>query len=944
MESFFNINTELGSATSSQAMEIVNMMSDETKQKDFMVRLDAMPSDTATQYLDMLAQVTKVGEVAKLDAVVEFYAENEAAGQELMADIEEFKAAQEAGPITLDVVQRVFGQEVADIVSSNWEYFNSLDKDQQLTYTQTIKTIYQTIGTPDFDSGFNAWLGEKGKKQKNGKAYKYNTANGLSKNEAKLANEYMADQAYKVTEASRQMGNPASDPTDDPANDPGSSGGGGSTPSSMLDDLTKKLKQVQMNTLAVTKGWAASRTALDNLFPAGGSNSPFNGIEQAMRRLGAKEDLITMIAGMDPDEFEKRKDELFTFDASGNIAGFRNSLLSIGAALRSIKFGEFQSQQQKNVSIYNDQIVATRKLVAAGFSYAEAYDMVKDAALASAVAQESNNDIIKQATAEYKAAEAAAKNFAAAQAVAGNNQKVVDQKKLLEFMNANADQFTETQKNAIMSDENLQRLVLNPEVDPISLQQALTNAQEKAALELEIKKLTVKGMEEIFQDGFNKAMEAFSAQEKKIELEFKLKKDPFTESINAAKEVISDIQNGPGGLDDLDADLTRISNKERDIVKAYDEKNKALDKIQEANDIIARQQKSQLSIADALSQGDIAAAARAAEEQRAAAAAEAVTNQRKILDAAREAEINALTGQMGLTKEQIEARILDLKQQIFDIEELQIEPAQYQVELLERQEESQKRALTVLGMTRVEWETLNNRIQVAKTSSTEYKVAMEAARDVVGKIVEYWKEIEKPKTTVHTVITRNVTEGGAGNIGASGDSSGGGGNSSTGTTPPPAAAPAVTAGATDTASLRSRYGKFSVRYRDRDSILNPVYSLYRTWSNNLSSGAVYQNASNLGKALSKYGYNQGGLVSGFGSGDTIPAMLTPGEFVVTKPAVDAFGASSLAQINKGNYSSGSVYNYSVSVNVNDADASKIAKTVISQIKSIDNQRIRGNRF
>ena len=132
--------------------------------------------------------------------------------------------------------------------------------------------------------------------------------------------------------------------------------------------------------------------------------------------------------------------------------------------------------------------------------------------------------------------------------------------------------------------------------------------------------------------------------------------------------------------------------------------------------------------------------------------------------------------------------------------------------------------------------------------------------------------------------------------------------------------------------------------RDRDSILTPVYALYRTWSNNLTSGAVYQNASNLGKALSRYGFNSGGMVPGFGSGDTIPAMLTPGEFVVTKPAVDAFGASSLKKINEGTYKSGSVYNYSVSVNVNDADANKIAKTVISQIKSIDNQRIRGNRF
>lgn len=35
------------------------------------------------------------------------------------------------------------------------------------------------------------------------------------------------------------------------------------------------------------------------------------------------------------------------------------------------------------------------------------------------------------------------------------------------------------------------------------------------------------------------------------------------------------------------------------------------------------------------------------------------------------------------------------------------------------------------------------------------------------------------------------------------------------------------------------------------------------------------------------GFNQGGLVRGFGTGDSVPAVLTPGEEVVTRPVVDA---------------------------------------------------------
>ena len=43
---------------------------------------------------------------------------------------------------------------------------------------------------------------------------------------------------------------------------------------------------------------------------------------------------------------------------------------------------------------------------------------------------------------------------------------------------------------------------------------------------------------------------------------------------------------------------------------------------------------------------------------------------------------------------------------------------------------------------------------------------------------------------------------------------------------------------------------------------------------------------------------RGGSVPGTGSGDTVPAMLTPGEFVIRKSAVQAFGAGNLSKINK----------------------------------------------
>jgi len=46
------------------------------------------------------------------------------------------------------------------------------------------------------------------------------------------------------------------------------------------------------------------------------------------------------------------------------------------------------------------------------------------------------------------------------------------------------------------------------------------------------------------------------------------------------------------------------------------------------------------------------------------------------------------------------------------------------------------------------------------------------------------------------------------------------------------------------------------------------------------------------------GYNKGGKVPGSGTGDTVPAMLTPGEFVMSKGAVDQIGVDNLMDMNK----------------------------------------------
>lgn len=47
------------------------------------------------------------------------------------------------------------------------------------------------------------------------------------------------------------------------------------------------------------------------------------------------------------------------------------------------------------------------------------------------------------------------------------------------------------------------------------------------------------------------------------------------------------------------------------------------------------------------------------------------------------------------------------------------------------------------------------------------------------------------------------------------------------------------------------------------------------------------------------GFNSGGMVPGNGNRDTVPAMLTPGEFVIRKGSVQKLGAENLARMNEG---------------------------------------------
>jgi hypothetical protein len=118
----------------------------------------------------------------------------------------------------------------------------------------------------------------------------------------------------------------------------------------------------------------------------------------------------------------------------------------------------------------------------------------------------------------------------------------------------------------------------------------------------------------------------------------------------------------------------------------------------------------------------------------------------------------------------------------------------------------------------------------------------------------------------------------------------------------------------------------------------------------LADGSIDLTPNAIPKSVIKR--SKGGLIpkyfaaGGYAMGtDTVPAMLTPGEFVMSKYAVDTYGVENMKAINSGSSVGDSVYNYNLNLNVkSDANPDDIARAVMVQIKSVDAQRIRGARF
>ena len=523
----------------------------------------------------------------------------------------------------------------------------------------------------------------------------------------------------------------------------------------------------------------------------------------------------------------------------------------------------------------------------------------------------------------------------------------------------------------------------------------------------------------------------------------------------------------------LSNDLAIIDNLSDEINKKYDKQVEALQTVNDLNQQIAESQSQQLDLADALSQGDIAAAARAAQTMRATSAANQGDALMQGLEKSRENELGGLIGpESKKTRLEIEKEQFRISQALYALENdparvtatNAIKDARTEIERLEKlitaevkaaeaahtltvekfktQAEDAKKiadsaAATVTslvaedtalasieeyltavaeeaaaldestGFTLQDYLDMIEKFPNLVKLSEDYQTAIVAGEVAAGKMNTSWEGILKSINDIPATIdiksvldiieniTRNITE-----YVTTVYTTATGGNSTTGTT---------TTGTSTTGTSNPAPGKAWIK--DGNGVwikpTKPVgdygwsdtngwvkgYAGSDTNGSTDSAAETKLRADAIAKTLADAaeakkaadalaaqkaadakadatnlllnddtwwsGTNffraKGGLINpmkfamgGFAKGtDTVPAMLTPGEFVMSKYAVQSHGIDTMKAINSGQSTGGAVYNNTYALTVNaktDANPNEIAQAVMSTIKQVDDRRIRGVSF
>ena len=608
-----------------------------------------------------------------------------------------------------------------------------------------------------------------------------------------------------------------------------------------------------------------------------------------------------------------------------------------------------------NITALNNQDLAFRKLTAAGIDAQEALELVKNEQIAAAIAGDGLTSSVLKQVEEFLRLKKAAEDLADSLAPYGEKVKAV-------------------------------------------------LAKEQAMFDLEEEMVRSGYADKIYKDTEALRNEEYALE--KVNRQIKAQEEAMAALIDPKEKRI----------DEISYALEGISFKEDEINEKYDKQSKLLSTITKMNQDLYSIQKKRMSLADALSSGDISAAASIIMDMRAEEASIQASSQQDVLDAARQQELDAL-GRVALEKEskRLQYEILTIQRSQSteyqdqakaiqkNIDAIQASLSEYQQEIANKIAAVNAKLTEDFKRSKSAIESAMKMIDLANVagfdinSETLITNILDGALDTAEQI----KKVLAEAAGIKLPTPGSSTGGGTGDTGGMGDAGtydgqrkyigselliwngtawvtaakydadkkkadteartpvAGGGMSypSTGstTTTPTVTTPTVTvptgpskdpsATPEETARERGRVSSAVVTTSIADIIV--AANKAATTKPKTASVSTPQGVANKLKAIGFM--SSGGMVpkyfanGGFNRGtDTVPAMLTPGEFVVNRRAAAGLGIDTLNKINNGEVLAGSVYNYKVDVTLNGSDINPndVANAVLTKIKQLESRNIR----
>jgi TP901 family phage tail tape measure protein len=899
---------------------------------------------------------------------------------------------------------------------------------------------------------------------------------------------------------------------------------------SFLNDLAQRLKLIKEGGFDALKPLESLRKFLNDggktsINPGlDEQRGAIKQIEAAAKSAGIAidKDFMEIIKGLDAEQFKLWSATLFNVAKNGRITGLKEDFVTINEGFRKATIGGYIQDVKDASKEIENQVTAHELLTKEGYNSLEIQKILQNATLTAKIAAQGGLKATKEEQAELnkEIQKTINLNYQLSMTKLGDNISEtkmqveafkrltaagVKHEVILEILKDKNNAFAIASADATVNTKDKFGDLINKTKEYSDLleliaKQTKTFEQKTqdaidanvSALDLQAKTLQnqfdldnfeLKAKIKLAEDAVQQVNNDIESQQDKIDdINFTLKYDSnigqnllddLQENINDAQRSIEinfdrPIQDLSDRSNILSNDLTLIDKAAESINEKYDAQEKALQKISELNQDIATQERNRISLADALSQGDISAAAQIANEMRSTAADAANRTSGDFLATARKSEIDGLVSASGMTRVQIEAEQFRIGQQTFALEQqrkiaqeaiLAIEDRIYnitelrEVKLLEirnieqvidglknnqlrsaqgildglQKELDKNQAILDAKLVAIEkeklgWEKIQIALDAYKNKLTEINNGpLKTMKEIVDSIAAALSQINSAKySPTSPFIPPATTTATPAQVTAATNAANAAADASDAANKKAeeelvasiaAQAKADAEAAATSAALKKAIEETKAAIAAAAKKGDPASKAYVA-KEKAAQEAEEARLAALAKQNAQYAARAAGMAARYGTmsyggmvpkyfktggkaigSDTVPAMLTPGEFVMNKSATKAFGPmlaamngskypSMLGGLSSPKYSSGTnnisstlvsqsypqmssvsvmpmtnmssanvnnnstaVYNYSVGISVNGSNSSPndIARAVMAEIKNVDAQRIRSQR-